>query len=207
MITFPLSFPASPAPSSVSPTLSNIVGVATSPFTAEAQVQEWPGEFLGFSVSYPPMVRAKAEPFLAVLSALRGASGTVLFGDATAATPLGVATGTPLVNALHTAGYKTLNTDGWTPSVNGILKAGDYISILDFNGVRRLHKVLTDANSNSSGAALLDIFPRLRTDTADNTAITVTATKGTFRLANNQRKWSVNNANIYTISFELVEAL
>jgi hypothetical protein len=71
----------------------------------------------------------------------------------------------------------------------------------------RLHKVLKDVDSDSVGNATLDIFPRLRETVNYNTRINVQDPHGTFRLANNQRRYSVSNAGIYSIEFDFVEQL
>lgn len=122
---------------------------------------------------------------------------------------VGVATGTPLVNgAAQNVTYdtakntwsQTLNTDGWTNSTTGILKAGDVFTIA---GVFSVHPgtkastgrlqtfaVLADANSGATtGPAALTISPPIITSggfqtvtaaPADNAAITVkTGTGGT----------------------------
>lgn len=205
-ITFPLSLPATPGFKDVQLTTTNAVGVSTSPFTMESQVQEWPGEMWSLQASLPPMKRAAAEAWLAFLISLRGASGSFLIGDPNAGTPQGIATGTPLVNGANAAGSKTLATKGWTASVTGILKAGDYLQI-GTGLTQRLFKNLTDADSDGSGHATLDLFPRLRESLADGAAITVINAKGVFRLASNSSQWSTNVARNYGISFKAVEAL
>lgn len=115
---------------------------------------------------------------------------------------VGVNTGTPLVNgASQNVTYatakdtwsQTLNTDGWTNSTTGILKAGDTFTIA---GVFSVHPgtkastarlqtftVLADANSGATtGPAALTISPPIITSgawqtvtaaPADNAAITV----------------------------------
>jgi len=70
-----------------------------------------------------------------------------------------------------------------------------------------LHMVLADAASDSSGAAMLDIFPRLREPMTDGQPINLVSPVGTFRLAQNKRDWSIGVGKIYSISFSLVEAL
>lgn len=122
---------------------------------------------------------------------------------------VGVATGTPLVNgAAETTTYaaskdtwtQTLNTDGWTNSTTGILKAGDIITIANVFAVNPVSKASTgrlqtftvtaDANSGATtGPAALTISPPIITSgayqtvsaaPADNAAITVkTGTGGT----------------------------
>ncbi len=122
---------------------------------------------------------------------------------------VGVATGTPLVNGgSQSVTYatakdtwsQTLNTDGWTNSTTGILKAGDVFTIANVFAVNPATKqstgrlqtftVLADANSGAStGPAALTISPPIITSgafqtvtaaPADNAAITVkTGTGGT----------------------------
>ena len=115
---------------------------------------------------------------------------------------VGVATGTPLVNGGSQATTyalakdtwsQTLNTDGWTNSTTGILKAGDVFTIAGVFAVNPISKqstgrlqtftVLADANSGAStGPAALTISPPIITSgayqtvsgaPADNAAITV----------------------------------
>lgn len=122
---------------------------------------------------------------------------------------VGVATGTPLVNgAAQNVTYaaskdtwtQTLNTDGWTNSTTGILKAGDVFTIAGVFAVNPVSKdstgrlqpfvVTADANSGATtGPAALTISPPIITSgayqtvsavPADNAAITVkTGTGGT----------------------------
>lgn len=121
---------------------------------------------------------------------------------------VGVATGTPLVNgAAQVSTYasvkdtmtQTLNTDGWTNSTTGILKAGDVFTIANVYAVNPVTKatlpflkqftVTADADSGAStGPAALTIYPAIITSgayqnvsaaPADNAAITVVGTGGT----------------------------
>lgn len=122
---------------------------------------------------------------------------------------VGVNTGTPLVNggsqnvtyaASKNTGTQTLNTDGWTNSTTGILKAGDVFTIADVYAVNPISKqstgqlqtfvVRADADSGAStGPAALTISPPIITSgpyqtvdsvPADDAAITVkTGTGGT----------------------------
>lgn len=122
---------------------------------------------------------------------------------------VGVATGTPLVNgAAQNTTYalakdswsQTLNTDGWTNSTTGILRAGDVLELAGVYAVNPVSKastgrlqtftVLATANSGAStGPAALTISPPIITSgayqtvtaaPADNAAITVkTGTGGT----------------------------
>lgn len=120
---------------------------------------------------------------------------------------VGVATGTPLVNGASQnttwaltkdTGTQTLNTDGWTNSTTGILKAGDVFTIAGVYAVNSVTKatlpflrqfvVMADADSGAStGPAALTISPPIITSgaqqtcsnvPADNAAITVMGTGG-----------------------------
>ncbi len=121
---------------------------------------------------------------------------------------VGVATGTPLVNGgsqnttwalTKDTNKQTLNTDGWTNSTTGILKAGDVFTIAGVYAVNPVTKatlsflrqfvVMADADSGAStGPAALTISPPIITSgafktcsaaPADNAAITVLGTGGT----------------------------
>ena len=127
---------------------------------------------------------------------------------------VGVATGTPLVNggsqnvtyaSATGANSQTLNTDGWTNSTTGILKAGDVFTIAGVYAVNPVpgegttgktvmdylqqFTVLADADSGATtGPAALTISPAIITSgpfqtvnaaPADNAAITVLGTSAT----------------------------
>lgn len=127
---------------------------------------------------------------------------------------VGVATGSPKVNGgsqnvtyANTTGAntQTLNTDGWTNSTSGILKAGDVFTIAGVYAVNPVpgegstgkqvlpylqqFTVIADADSGAStGPAALTISPAIITDgpfqtvsaaPADNADITVLGTGGT----------------------------
>ena len=146
-----------------------------------------------------------AEQWITFLLKLNGMEGTFLFGDPNAKTPQGPATGTPLVNGASQTG-NSLITDGWTVSVTGILKAGDYIQ-LGSGSTTRLYKVLNDADSDAGGNATFDIWPRLRVSPADNDLIITSAAKGLFALAGNIMEWDIEGAMKYGISFTAIEDL
>lgn len=106
----------------------------------------------------------------------------------------------------NTARSRVLYTTGWTPNTTGILKAGDWLQ-LGSGASARLHKNLTDASSDGSGNAVLDIWPALREDVADGAAITVRSAKGVFRLADSRPRWTLFDGVVAAVQFEIVEAL
>jgi hypothetical protein len=204
-ISYPLALPTTTGIAKVRISANNVVGVSQSPFTSKQQVYKFSGQFWEAEISLPPMKRADAEYWISFLLKLNGSYGTFLLGDPNGATARGVATGTPLVKGASQTGSELI-TDGWTPDTTGILKAGDYIQ-LGSGSSAKLHKVLDDVNSDSSGDATLTLWPDLRSAPSDNAAITVSGAKGLFRLSTNQQDWDVNEASIYGMTFPAREAL
>lgn len=204
-ISYPLSLPTNKGLAKIRLTANNVVGVSQSPFTAKQQVYKYTGQFWEAEINLPPMKRADAEYWISFLLKLNGQYGTFLLGDPNGTTARGVATGTPLVNGGSQTGNELI-TDGWTNSVTGILKAGDYIQ-LGTGSTSQLYKVLDDVNSNGSGQATLTLWPDLRSAPSDNATITVSNTKGLFRLSSNQQAWDINEATFYGMTFAAREAL
>lgn len=201
-ISYPLSPPASPSIKRLQLYEVSAVSVSRSPFTFNTQVQAHQGQMWGAQVTLPQMSRSSAEAWHAFLLSLNGPFGTFTLYDPLARTPQGAASGAPLVNGASQTG-QTLITDGWNPSVTGILKAGDYIQL-----GQSLYKVLKDVDSDGSGNATLDIFPRLRTPPGDNTLILTDTCKGIFRLFDSTVPiFGVDELQAYDVSFHCIEAL
>tara|TARA_R110000787_G_scaffold42392_3_gene104383 strand:+ start:2331 stop:2951 length:621 start_codon:yes stop_codon:yes gene_type:complete len=180
-ITYPITIPTAQGFTSISIRPFSQVGVFTSEFTGSQQVYAHAGQFLLCDISFPAMKRADAAPIVAALQSLQGALGTFYFGDPAWSYPIGVGTGTPLVDGASQSGT-TLTTDGWTASQTGIMKAGDWVQI-GAGSSRQLCTVLEDADSDGAGDATLSLFPRIRTAFANNVGLTVNNPKGVWRLA------------------------
>lgn len=201
-ISYPLSLPTNKAPARVTLSINTTVSISRSPFSYASQVQEFTGQLWQAEVTLPLMVRADAEEWISFLLKLNGQQGTFLLGDPASKTPRGAATGTPLVNGTGQTG-QSLITDGWTHSITGILKAGDYIQI-----GQRLYKNLNDVNSNGSGEATLDIWPRLRESPANNATIITADCVGLFRLkSSSYQVHAVDTAKIFAVAFSAEEAV
>lgn len=207
MTTPPLvTVPTSSCVASVIMTITRVIGNTVSPFTLEDQSFKWPGEAWSMDFNLPNITnKAIAGQWKAFGVALEGTYGRFLMGDPSARTPQGIATGTPLVDGGSQTG-NTLLTKGWSNSVTGILKAGDYIQLGTGTGAR-LHMVMVDADSDGSGEASLTIQPALRSSPADNAAIVTTDAKGIFKLTNNSFSWSVSPGGIYRFSFQAAEVV
>lgn len=186
----------------------NAVAVSESPFTFSQQVYRHQGQGWEADITLPAMKREQAEEWVSFLLRLRGQYGTFLLGDPNGGTPRGSANtnaGTPVVDGSGQTGDE-LDIDGLPVSVTGYLKAGDYIQ-LGSGATATLHKVLEDVDTDGTGSATLNLFPRVRTAPANNAVVTVSNCKGAFRLAANETSWDINTASVYGISFGAVEAI
>ena len=209
-ITYPLTLPtdALGQPTNTTFRIRRIVGQSMSPFTGEQQTFRHQGEWWEAEITLPPMKHALAREWVAKLVAMRGVFGTMLLGDFDGKTPRGTASssaGTPLVNGASQSG-NTLIIDGATASQTGYLKAGDYIQ-LGTGILSRLHMVVEDADTDSGGNATLSIEPALRTSPSNDLAVTVSNTKGVFRLVTNETEWDANSVSVYGITFAVTEYL
>jgi hypothetical protein len=205
-VVYPLSLPSLPA--SVEWGERSVVAESESPFTLSQEIQVWPGQAWTARVVFGPITgNAGLGPWRGFFAALNGKQGTFLLGDPIGVAPRGIATGTPLVNGAAAAGANTLATDGWTPNVTGILRAGDYIQ-LGSGTTTRLHVLATDANSNGSGQATLDIWPSIRREgIGDNAAIVLANPRGVFRLAQNVNRRLLEAPFRGSFGFEVKEAI
>lgn len=200
-----IDVPTSACIASVIITHNYVNGISASPYTLTESTYNWPGTAWTIDVKMPPITnRAIAADWKAFGLDLQGRYNRFLLGDPLAKVPLGVGTGTPVVDGPANTG-KTMQTRGWTISTTGILKRGDYIQI--GSGIAaKLHMVMVDANSDSSGEATLSIMPELKGSPADGTTIIVNNPRGLFRLSDDSWTFSEAPGGIYTFSFTAVEA-
>ena len=191
-ITYPLALPTSIGIADITLSANNAVAISQSPFTFQQQIIRHPGQRWMASVTIPPVRRDLAEPWIAFLLALNGPVGTFLLGDPNGKAPQGTATSATITG--------TAGSSGPTITMTGTLLAGDYIQV-GSGATATLHKVLQDRD----GTGVVDIWPALRSDVTDAT-VTLTNTVGRFRLSGNQQSFNINDASIYGISFDAVEA-
>lgn len=165
------------------------VGMVESVFTGQAQAQQWPGaDRWSATLTLAPLTPAQADDWVSFLMQLRGMMNAFQLGEVRKATPNGSVLGSPQVDngvSGNVAGSQFLDTKGWTASASGVLKRGDQIQI-----GYRLHQVLDDVNADGSGKATLEVWPSLREQPTDSSAITTTNSKGLWRLAKNARPYS-----------------
>ena len=192
-LTYPLATPTSIGIESIELRAVNAVATSQSPFTYKQQVISHGGQRWEASVSIPSVHRDKAAQWKAMLVGLKGPTGTFLLGDPDYATPQGTVSSCVLSGS---AGDETVSV-----VMTGTLVAGDYIQLGGASSAK-LHQVLLDQD----GDGTLEIWPALRSDYSSSTAV-FNSPQGVFRLATNMTSWSINNASIYGISFEAVEAV
>ena len=192
-LTYPLATPTSIGIESIELRAINAVATSQSPFTYKQQVISHGGQRWEASVSIPSVHRDKAAQWKAMLVGLKGPTGTFLLGDPDYATPQGTVSSCVLSGS---AGDESVSV-----VMTGTLLAGDYIQLGGASSAK-LHQVLLDQD----GDGTLEIWPALRSDYSSSTAV-FNSPQGVFRLATNMTSWSINNASIYGISFEAIEAV
>lgn len=192
-LTYPLSTPTTIGIESIELRATNAVASSQSPFTYKQQTIVHSGQRWEASVSIPSVKRDLAAEWKAMLVGLKGLQGTFLLGDPDYATPRGS------VSSCVVTG--TVGADSATVVMTGTLKAGDYIQ-LGSGAASKLYQVLLD----QTGDGTIQIWPSLRSAYTSSTAV-LNSPRGVFRLAENVTSWSINDASIYGISFEAVEAI
>ena len=192
-LSYPLATPTTIGIESIELRAVNAVAVSQSPFTYKQQIVSHGGQKWEASVNIPSVHRDKAAEWKAMLVGLRGQTGTFLLGDPDYATPQGT------VSSCVLSG--NVGDDTASVVMTGTLKAGDYIQ-LGSGASSKLHQVLLDQD----GDGTIEIWPSLRSDYTSSSVV-FNSPKGVFRLSTNMTSWSINNASIYGISFEAVEAV
>ena len=191
-------------------TANNAVAISQSPFTFATQTHVYPGQMWQANVSIPPVIRELAEPWVAFLVSLRGPTNRFLLGDPMGAEPRGSVSGDTVLVRNDEGGNLNraakVRVDGFTTGQTGLLLPGDYIQ-LGAASTATLHKVLNSVDSDGSGIAEIDVWPYLRRDLTDDEPVTYLNARGLFRLAPGQQNWSINNSNVYGISFQAMEAI
>lgn len=196
-ITYPLVMPTAIGMANIELRAANAVAISQSPFTYVSQIHQYPGQMWSASITVAPQLRQYVEPWVAFILALKGPVGTFQLGDPNCQAPRGTAT-TASVALTVNSGAETIRL-----TINGSLLAGDYIR-LGTGSDATLHKVLQDV---TAGTRDVDIWPALRKQRTTATTCAVTNTYGIFRLVGPQQSWSINNSNVYGLTFEAMEVI
>lgn len=182
-------------------------GVIASPrsmFTRRTQTIVGSAALWVASYTLPVMLRAEAQPWAAFIWQLQGRAGRFYAYNPDYRTPLGTATGTPLVNGADQTG-KSLITDGWTSGVTGILQAGDHIAF-DTSIGRELRVLTADANSDGGGNATLELDEPIRASPANNEAIITTDASCIMQLIPDESGLSGDKVGLQELTIRGIEA-
>ena len=157
-----VSLPTTPERREVQFDMNDAVSLVASIFTGQSQAQQWPGaDMLSGTMTLPPLTQAQADDWIAFLMQCRGMANAFLLGDPLQLFPRGSGSGNPFVdntqNNGNGAGSQFLGTKGWTANARGVLLRGDW-----FATNWRLYRALDDVNADSSGKALIPIWPSIR---------------------------------------------
>jgi hypothetical protein len=194
-IEYPLIPPAAIRIASLRFSAISAVARNISPFTFSSQSYNWTGTMLSGDVECPPMNRADAEELIGFL--IMAARGTFYFRDYANGTQRGNMSSNPQLDGAHVANTTTITIDGGS----GSWAVGDYIQLGTLSS-SKLHKI-TKVNT----ALSYEIFPLLRTNYPDNTAIDYTDAVGVFRLGTTTCDWSIDTAKKYGLNFSIFEAI
>lgn len=176
-ITFPLELPAAPGFTSIKWSPQSAVAEQESPFSFHSKVYAWSGQQRYVDVTLPPMSIDNAKEWSTFGYRLNGIEGTFYLRDSVGKYLRGAAVGTGLVRGASQTG-QDLITDGWVPNTSLLFRQGDWVQI-----GTRLYTILADVDSDASGIATLNLWPKIRTAPADNSeAVYGPDAKGLFRL-------------------------
>lgn len=170
-----------------------IVGVSTSKFTGSSQTYPWAGQWWRGRFTLPPMKDPNAGIWESWLLALNGQQGTFEFGDPARKVPRGTVAGAVQVGAGALANMTHLPLQGGT----GSFAVGDWLQV-----GTKLHRVI-QVNSATS----IDVWPRLRSNYAQTTAVVFTNPKGLFRLNGNAMGWARDVARFASVQVAIAEVL
>ena len=182
--------PPIPPPEFIEWDLGDTVGSARSPFSKQRQIHNWNASILRATLTYAEMYNSVAMPLLVWLMDTLGIANTFQFGDPQNPGPQNPAAVAGAVSGGGQTGYTLLTT-------SSDLTPGDWIQV----GLR-LYRV------QSVDGGTLGIWPNLRQSPPDGTPLIITNTLGLFRLAKNQRGYSVKPGQIVErITIEIEEAI
>ncbi|NDB60515.1 hypothetical protein EB001_19015 [bacterium] len=197
------TFPSTPIANSVaiSSEQNTIVSVTTS---GRRQARQIDGQKFRLRVSFPPMTRTEFAPINAFIMKQRSQLESFTYAPPTISTPLGVASGTILVNGAISAGATSCSIDGMANSTTGVFKAGDYFR---FTGQNKVYMVVSDVSSNGSGQGTLTFEPPLRSNVADNAVIIYSGVDFTLGLTNDIQEFNIGTENLFQYEVDLIEVL
>lgn len=154
-----------------------------------------------FTITTGVILASEVPAWEAFTDQLEGAVNRVRAWDWRREAPLGVATGTPTVRVASTGA--SLQTEGWTPSIAGILLAGSYLGI---NG--ELKRLSATIDSDSLGRATITFAPPLRALAPVGTPLLLVKPKALFVMTSGKPNFRQEGARTTgaTLTFQEVPA-
>lgn len=205
--SYPLTMPTSPSNFRTSEwRIVRSVAVSVSPFTMKSETADFGGAVWTTTVTLPPMLKADAGAWQVFFMQLHGRHGSFLLGDPDAKTIQGSATGTMSANGDHSVGAYTIQVDGLNASQTTGFKKGDYVQF-GSGATSKLHMIVEDIPTTSSGGATLEIEPPLKTAVANDSVIVYDSAKAVMRMDTNELSWNADQVSTYGISFSCSEVI
>ena len=200
-----VTLPIAPALRSVEFKWHDSIAVSPRSFTGQMQRQAWPGADMWMGTfTLPPLTIAQADVWEAALLQLRGVQNAFQLGDPRKKTPRGSVAGSPAVDNTQNNGNpamsQALGTKNWAPGAVGVLLAGDYL-MAGF----RMYRVLDDVTADSSGNAVIPIWPSLREQPTSGLNIATSNCVALLCLAENDRSSSADYTRLTKLSFQFME--
>ncbi len=161
-----IDWPASLRPASVDWGLVVPQRLGRSSFDGSAQAQVMGAPRWAFTINTGFIRRTEVPVWEALIDQLQGMTNRLRVWDWRREAPLGVATGTPTVRVAGTG--TSLATQGWTPSITGMLLPGSYMGI---NG--ELKRLTAQMDTNGSGWGTINFQPPMRASAPVGAAITL----------------------------------
>ena len=197
------TFPSSPAPRDVAIS-SNQNTIVTTTASGRRQARQIDGQRFRLRIRFPVMTRSEFAPILAFIMKQRSQMESFQYVPPTLDDPLGVATGTILLNGSIVAGVTTCSIDGMPVSTNGVLKAGDFFR---FTGQTKVYMCVEDVDSNGSGEGTLTFEPPLRGNVSNNNVIIYGNVDFTVGLTGDIQEFTIGTENYFQYEVDLIEVL
>ena len=202
---YPLTFPTNVGFTTSEWKIIRTVAVTESPFTYSQTAHQFTGAKWQTTVQLPPMKREVAVEYQAFFMQLHGRFGTFLLGDPDAKTIRGAESASPTVNGSHAVGAYDIAIKGASASAT-VFKKGDYVQF-GTGATSKLHILIADCTSNSSGNATMNIEPPLKSALSNDATITYTNAKAVMRMDANDLGWNANKVSNYGFAFSCTEVL
>jgi hypothetical protein len=204
VLTFPR--PPVPAPKSATWRMAANTQTHTSPLDQTVQTIELPGARWMCDATWAGLNPTEWRAFESFLAQLRGAAGRFYYWPPHAWAPRGNAfSGTPVVHGANQLGPQ-LQTRGWTPNAQFVVRAGDYFAVDNALGGRELKIIRSDNHADASGLAWLVFDPPLRRSPLDGAPIMLDRPTAIMRLASDdQGAFDHEEGGFASVALQLVE--